>query len=465
MESNFLPPVLILIILGVVALLPIFVERHWRLFLAVPLSVFQVYVPGLEIHGYPPPLALLGALALWPEFLKEWRLLLRWPPTLMLVGILLLFCISLCWSVDLRLGVRAIVYLWAFLAIFCAFMIEARENEPRALSLLAWTIAFALIEVALVIVCRLSPELESAFLHSQLAQWFINPNSLHALYGSEPNNVLAPSKAGGFFLNGNVAGAYLAMLAATTLGMGIKSRNRWLLGAAMLLLLSVYFSGSKAAIILVFILSLAAMMVVAVKLRPRRWWLPLIMVLQVLVYTGLQSYATHGGGGLVDRSSFERHEAQEGGGIIDRSRSTLNIRLKIWGYGLKVFPEHALLGQGFGGWQQGFPQYAKLVGIGPGFPPHNTLIYLWSQGGLLAALFGLGFMLFVVGYGVQLLVKAKGRDLGVVLAVLAPFLLTFIHGLGTNFGLVGEMHITPLLAALLALAYVISGKEAGRWTV
>ena len=63
-----------------------------------------------------------------------------------------------------------------------------------------------------------------------------------------------------------------------------------------------------------------------------------------------------------------------------------------------MFPQTPLLGQGFGGWQLGFTQYAASVGIPANFPPHNLLIYTWSQGGICALACALGFIAAIMRF-------------------------------------------------------------------
>jgi len=144
--------------------------------------------------------------------------------------------------------------------------------------------------------------------------------------------------------------------------------------------------------------------------------------------------------------------------FAEESDATLNVRQQIWTYAATAFFERPLLGQGFGGWQQGFEIYARNAGLQEGFPPHNTLIYLWSQGGALAAALGLLFMYSVLSFAKrQLHSNGISPSVGIGLATSISFAWVFIHGLGENFGLLGDEHMTPVLAALLALAYAKAG--------
>src|SRR5262249_49946861 len=76
-------------------------------------------------------------------------------------------------------------------------------------SLLFWRA----LEALLVVLFRALPQLENAFLHHPLAALFVSPNTLAALFDAGRNNVLDPGKAGGLFVNANIAATYLGMSA------------------------------------------------------------------------------------------------------------------------------------------------------------------------------------------------------------------------------------------------------------
>jgi len=171
-----------------------------------------------------------------------------------------------------------------------------------------------------------------------------------------------------------------------------------------------------------------------------------------------QNWVVHLVGGKVptNRELFEwAIEAQERGAgeILFTSMSHDGTQK---GYALQAFSECSLLGQGFGGWQAGFPHYAESIGIRTGFPPHNTLICLWSQGGLVAAILGAAFMAYIAMFWFLLVVRSGPSSFGVAIAGGGTFAFAFILGMGTNFGLVGEIHMSPVLASLLAMGYVVS---------
>jgi O-antigen ligase len=127
--------------------------------------------------------------------------------------------------------------------------------------------------------------------------------------------------------------------------------------------------------------------------------------------------------------------------------------VQIWNYALESFLDRPFLGEGFGGWQVGFAKYALEHNIVRVFPPHNTFIYLWSQSGIVVVILAIFFILSIIQYAFKLL-NSKNRELiGLGIALLGSFLWTFIHGMGTNFGLVGESHMEVILATILGYSY------------
>lgn len=420
------------------------VPRQVRMFLAVPFASLQMYLPGLVVVGVPLPVALMAAFALWPEGVRNGLRLLKWKPTTALFGILAAYLLSLSWSPDPRLGLTVISYLLAFMLVLSAAMDMKREQLMR---LLRWTAWLGLAEAVLVVIFRFEPELKMLFLHTPVASLFISRNLLGVLFTTAQNNVLDPSKSGGFFTNANVAAAYMGVISMAWLALRITGSKdaRLPLFIPIAYLLAIWTTGSKAGVLL----SVTSVMVFVWLARGysvtvRKWttvfgvFVPIIVGLVYAVY--FIAYM-----GAADVGTFKSH-----------ADSTFLIRTKIWGYAVKSFPHHALLGQGFGGWQKGFPGYAYAHGIPPSFPPHDTFIYLWSQGGLFAAVLGLVFAVGLMSYlwrHMRVSGATSSSDALVYLAGFMAFGWTFVHGLGENFGLVGEAHMAPFLAVMLALIY------------
>lgn len=432
----------------VMATIPLALRRRWRLFIALPLSVFQIFVPGIQVAGFAIPLAFWGGLTLWPDFVREFRNLATWKPTAYILGIVLMDIISLLWSPDRKLALQPIGYFMMFLIIFSAVVIEARRDEKFVLRLLTMTVVLALVQAFSVIIFRLSPGLKLGFLISEPAKWFISPHVLSVLFTTGQNNVLNPGKSGGMItVDANGGATYLGGLAFTALGLALCLRKRWLAVIGLILLGSVLFTGSKAGLLIAMLLFLLTLQ--AISMRYRGWRNRLRMAMVGIVLLGAVAWL---GPKAIEASHVGRYQALAS--FVSRSNTTLGDREEIWAYAMQAFPQHPFRGQGFGGWQQGWPRYARKIGFGLNMAPQNTLIYLWSQGGLLTALLGLAFIYRVLRLGWRQMHDPRAPVFTLSLAITMAFLWDFTQGMGENFGLLGITSMTPLLACLLALGYL-----------
>src|SRR5581483_6907161 len=118
--------------------------------------------------------------------------------------------VSWSWSPDIRMGFEDLVYTLPFLLLGAASLSLGREN-PAAVARLTWLAAVLMLsEAVLVIMFRISPDLEWSYLNTNIAGLFTTPRAVtNIVTGLARDNILDPDKAGGFFLNGNIAGAYL----------------------------------------------------------------------------------------------------------------------------------------------------------------------------------------------------------------------------------------------------------------
>ena len=273
-----------------------------------------------------------------------------------------------------------------------------------------------------------------AFLHSSFAKILINPNIVDGLFHGTRNNIFDPTKAGGFFTNANVAAAFLGINALISYGFSKAYAISWLKAITLLLILGVFFTGSKAGVLLTILLF--ALLIITPKIIDRQLTVQRVLIalffLNVILALALMAMVT------LHYSDFVRQSAE-----------TIGVRITIWSYGFREFLHHPLMGLGFGGWQRGFAAYAAQIDINPNFPPHNTLIYLWAESGLVTVILALVFMFTILKFSIQL-IKSRITDLTMLgIALLGAYSWTFIHGMGTNFGLVGELHMEIVLAALL----------------
>lgn len=437
----------VLVAIVLLASAPVALKRRWRLFLAIPLTVFQVFVPGMQVAGVPIPIAYWGGLMLWPEVVKEFRVLVSWKPTLYVLGIILAYVISLLWSSDRKMGLQPIGYFAQFLIIFAAVVTEGRRDEKLIIRLLIATAVVSLSEALIVILGRFSPGMKLSFLLTPVAKWVITPNIIDNLFNGSFNGVMDPTKSGGMFVNANVAATFLGVVACTAFGLSLHLRRKWLGVLGGVLLSAIAFTGSKAGLLLAVAVPVVALHFIS--LRYRGWRNRIRMTMTGVIVLGIIGWigpkAIHVG----ETSSYAALSS-----FAKKSDVSLSSRLEIWEYGAHAFMRHPFKGQGFGGWQENFPRYARTVGLSPGLPPQNTIIYLWSQGGLPAALLGLALIYEILVIGVRQVRNPESPAFGLSLAMTTAFAWTFVRGMGSNFTLLGDVHMSPILATLLALGYL-----------
>jgi hypothetical protein len=436
-----------MVILVALVLLPKMTSLPSRFALTMVLSVPQLYV--LPVADFYLSLAFVSALALWPEVFKNWRSLLQNKVVVVAAAIMLTQAASLLWSSDPRLGIRTLAYAAPFFLIASAAASMARDH-PRALRVVLRVVCAELLLLALLVVSfRLDPDFEMAYLRSELAGWLTGPNTIRAMLdGTGRNNIFDPAKSGGVFVNANIAAAYLGIGALTAFALAGQNqgRARWLLLVGVFLLAGVFFTGSKAGTLLGLILPLAA---VGVALHARFDRLARNTILAVALILGPASLVLAWQVTMHASQLMVGDLASAGAAFVAESANTAGVRLQIWRHAATVFADTPFLGQGFGGWGRSYAPYANTVGLSPSFPPHNTLIYLWSQSGLLAVLLALAFI-FLVARLAWVLIRSdqpQTQHLGLLLGLTSAW--HFGHGMGENWGLWGDPHLLPLFATLV----------------
>ncbi|WP_454718807.1 O-antigen ligase family protein [Caulobacter segnis] len=347
--------------------------------------------------------------------------------------------VSIAWSPDVALGIRNLVYSLPFVFFGLVARYLAREKPFELQSIVKIYCIVALIEPALCILFRLSPPVERAFLTSQVVTHFMNSNSMATLVSSGTISVMDPEKAGGFLLNGNVAAAWCFVNACLAFCMVsyTSKKNAWK-GVAAFYAAAILFTGSKAGFALLLVAPASGWM--AWKFFSRRPTASDVLV--VLVGLGLLFAFAQLVQSWLPESEFGQ-----------RSAMALQTRQLIWSRAAVAFQEHPFLGQGFGGWRRDFMAFgaaARSAGLGIGeFPAHNTFIILWSQSGLVALVAGV--WLTVAVYADVLGGMSRGRRL-ISAAAFAAWTWIVLHGLGENFGLLGDPHFQVPLAVLIGWA-------------
>jgi O-antigen ligase len=417
---------LVIIILAflVVVVLPFVLSSHWRLMAAVWLAVFQVYT--FPVHGFYPSLAFLFSISLWPELIKHGKELLRWRITQYYFLLLAVQVISLAWSPDIGMGMRLIALMIPF-AFILAASIEVTMHREDLIRLLAYGIlAGAVIESILAIGFHLMPAWGKLFLSSSISQIFINPNTLLFEH-------IRIKQFSAFLVNPNTAAAYMGITSLFAQALAFRYRQWWLALTGVFIALGVVFTGSKAGLILLVVLYPTGCFMLAwpkYKKLLKASLMLIIVITAVVVFLSLDALQHVFGNSWTNR-------------------------VMLWNYGLTSFQEKPLQGLGFGGWEIGIQEYVKQVGysrVSP--PPHNTIISLWSQSGLVAAVLGILFMVEVVIFFWRSRIMPKWREF-MICATLA-MVWYFIHQQANNWGLVNERHIMPIIALLIGIVYTVS---------
>ncbi len=421
--------VLIVLLIGFSLASQFVSERIWFSGIAL-FAIPQVYL--LPVAGVFPSIVLLASIgALYsfkhlPELFK-----LNWVKAFLALFFMQL--VSITWSQNPLAGVRHLVYLLPFLmASFIGFA-YARQNDRQAQRYIYYALWLSVIQAILVIVFRVAPFVESAFIGSRLAGIVISPNVLGALFDGSPNNIFDPGKAGGLLVNANTASAILGFCCMLAWSLSKTPGMRSLRLVAGLNWVAVFFTGSKAGAIVA--VAVPALLLSIELARSRSIDMRLAAALAFL-------------GAIVVAALPFAIEALLDSTFLSATSSTLDVRKVIWNFANQEFFRSPLKGMGFGGWEARFPYYAYINRVSPTYPAHNAFLILWGQSGLLAVLMLAAFM----GFFAQWLFKASlhadssVRHLGS--GLLMGVLWFWIQAQGENFGILGEQHFTPLLGLL-----------------
>lgn len=391
-------------------------------------NVVQLHT--VSILGIYPSLAVLSWLALWRSPLSS--PLWRWPWMQALLLLAAAQAASLLWSPNPVLGVRYFVYFLVLPFAAHAFYRLSSEHPELALSCMRLLLIGSALEAVLVIAFRLLPSLELAFLAHPIAGLFVPPNTLDALFYESRNNVFDAAKSGGLFVNANIAAAYLGISAIAAWYLGKTVQSTSLRAVAVLNWCAVLFTGSKAGLLCALVLPLALALASAIRVR---------RINPLTLFAAVFALGAAGGIAFVGEDLFTDFSSN--------TLSTLVSREEIWRYAIGLLQEHPFAGLGFGGWEERFALHAFMTGSTTIVPAHNSFFILWLQSGLPGLLGGVFFVAAVYAAVIRCM---NARDPGVAryaLGAAGAFTWYVVQGLGENFGLVGEVHMTPLLGVML----------------
>ncbi len=360
--------------------------------------------------------------------------------------------ISLYWSIDIKFGIKQIFIFISFLAIFIVStkLVNSNININLNFVVKLYLLFFTLF-LLFVILFRLYPNLELEFLKSSLSKIFINPNIIDGIFTYSRNNILDPNKSGVVFVNSNVAAAFIGINFFIVYGLYLRDRLFIYQSILFLSIIALIFNGSKS-VFIILPTTLLLLLFFTVYKRDILKLIGVVLVLFTLSYQFLNKVHISS----INQSAGKRVNIDTRKDVPKTNKpntfKTIKIRLKIWKYAFREFFNKPLLGEGFGGWFINYSNFAKQNNLNPHYPPHNTLIYLWSQSGLFVVFSAIFFIFLIIKLSIRLL-KSRVRELSIIGVVLfGAFSWVFIHGMITNFGLVGEEHMLILLAIILGIA-------------
>lgn len=393
--------------------------------LVVLSSIFQFFI--FNIGGIYISVFYLSSLLMLPIAIIQIKVL-AWRPIFFFAIFICIQLASLLWSVDVILGVKYILNELFFIIILLLSIYVCHNNFIFFKKSMILFFLMLLIPGVLVIIFRLFPIIELGFLNSDLANIFINPNSLSAFFGDSPNNVFDESKAGGFFINANPAAAYLGISGFSALALVRLFESKMLGVIGVILITCSLFTGSKAAVLISFLFILLI-------LKKSKY--------SVFIFPLLAAAASTLMFLLIEYIDVFKEDVIE----------TSAIRFLIWGHFFNVFFETPILGQGFGNWAISFKNYAASFGIADAYPPHNTFISIWSESGVVALFALLIFYFYLFRTIGKLKRLTNKRATAAADALMYCLLWTILHGQGENFGPLGELHMFPLFAILISISY------------
>lgn len=393
-------------------------------------AIPQIFL--LPVAGIYPSLSLLAALGplfalkQLPELWKQ-----RWFQAF--IALFFIHAASLAWSPTPFTGIRQLAYFAPFPIAACIGFAVASNHKSYVKNVIGIALSLSVLQALLVLLFRVSPAIESAFISSPIAGITTSPNVIGALFGGSPNNIFDATKAGGLFVNANTASAFMGFCAMLAWYLSANEGLRYLKAVAIINWLAVFFTGSKAGMILAICVPGMAFALVVIRTRRIDLKVATALVLLTTVVSLLIPFAA---------------EQFLDSGFIGATSSTLDVRQVIWNFAQQEFIRSPIQGMGFGGWEMHFPTYAWMNRVSPQYPAHNAFLITWGQSGLVAAVSLLAFVAFYLRWAFQCqkLSDPFAASLGSGLFFGAFWF--WAQAQGENFGILGEQHFTPLLGLL-----------------
>ena len=398
-------------------------------FLALVTSVPQFYViPG----GTDIPLAFLLSFLLFPVLILNFNFLLRKKLFLVSGVIVITQVLSLLWSVDLSAGFRDIGYMLSFWMLI-AGVYSLQEKDPKSVVfILKVLLMLVCFEAMTIILFRLFPDIKLTLILSPPMRIFLGENVLDSLIlNGVRNNFYDPEKSGGLmFINANIAACYVGISSFLAYNLAKLQRSVLLYLVSFLLWFAVFFTGSKASAIFAVIIPFLSYI-----LKSNNT-MRITLVLFTSAFTLLVGLLL-----LLSHVNIDN-------AFLSSAADTTDSRIEIWDYGINSFMSSPVLGQGYGGWMAGYAKISTTL-----YPPHNTIMYMWSKSGILSAIAGVIFIFYSLAIGITSLRSDDDylSRCGLMLLMVCGWL--FLHGMGENFGLIGDPHQMVILAICLGINY------------
>jgi O-antigen ligase len=408
-----------------------FIPLTWLLTTSAALVTAQIYL--IPAGGVTLPVAAVAALGLWRFFRVKW--VLEHPWIFAALGLFVAQAAALIWSPNPMLAIRGNIYLLPFVFVACAILSDHSDGKKATTQAVTALVLASIPQAILVMIFRVLPNVEGMFLSSAIAAKFVSANALaDVAAGGYP--VLDVAKSGGFFLNANVAAVFMGVTGFIALAFSETTRQSWFKWVAVLNFVAVFFAGSKAAILIGCALFMALLFVKIVRQGG-------VSLMGVFVTTASVSI-------LIPVLLFAWLHFRQSD-LLAHSVLTLESRFPMWGFAWQAFTEHPWTGLGFGGWELEWPRYALAFGLNPQFPPHNSLLNHFIQSGLLGLLASLAFALAMLAVPIRARRLAQdAREKSSAEFLLAALVWYFSQSLAENYGFIGEVHLTILLAVTVA---------------
>ncbi|WP_430868337.1 O-antigen ligase family protein [Demequina aurantiaca] len=419
---------MITVVLAAVALvvlaLTVVMKPHHRLYVAAFLAVPQVHLPGFPASIFQMWMIIILVLTFIEPSNRSPIRRIEIPVGLLAIVTFLYVFVSAQPTSALLIGSQLLAFL-AFLRLGHAVGVESRHIY-RAASLVAfWVVVEALMAIAF----HLRPAWEIDFMRTLLADVFVGP-SAQALFTTGPNNVLDPLKAGGLFVNGNVASMFLGTAALVFVAVALHFRRAWAGWVAALAALGVLATGSKTGLLLLILLPIAAALLVVAS--GRAGVLAAAALLPALVAVGLAIPPF-----LSTR--FPQYFSELDASAADRA--------PLWRAAWQLFGEQPLVGLGYGNWAE----HAEAA-VGRTIPPHNLLLASWVNTGIVGLILTIAIITTVTVAGAVALARtAERRQRATIACALVATWWVFLHGMADNTTVYGEMKSMVLVALAIML--------------